>query len=48
MDHLPMIVVEVLLVFGGAIAFAWWQFRDLASERKKRDDARRKAAGDAA
>jgi hypothetical protein len=40
MSYLPLIVVEVLLVFGGAVAFAWWQFRDLARERKKREDAK--------
>jgi flagellar basal body-associated protein FliL len=38
--YLPLIVVEVLLVFGGAVAFAWWQFKDLARERKKREDAK--------
>jgi hypothetical protein len=41
MNHLPLIVVEVVLVFGGVIAFAWWQFRDLARERAKREAARR-------
>lgn len=40
MDHLPLIVVEVVLVFGGAVAFAWWQFRDLARERRKRENAK--------
>jgi hypothetical protein len=40
MSHLPLIVVEIVLVFGGALAFAWWQFRDLARERKKREDAK--------
>jgi hypothetical protein len=39
-NHLPLIVVEIVLVFGGAVAFAWWQFRDLARERKKREDAK--------
>lgn len=50
-DHLPLIVVEVVLVFGGAVAFAWWQFRDLARERKKREAAQREQPsepGDAA
>ncbi len=48
-NPLPLIVVEVLLVFGGAVAFAWWQFRDLARERAKREAARRaQAATDAA
>ncbi len=37
MNHLPLIVVEVVLVFGGALAFAWWQFRDLRLEREKRE-----------
>jgi hypothetical protein len=46
MDHLPLIVVEVVLVFGGAVAFAWWQFRDLARERAKREAQRRDAASD--
>lgn len=33
----PLIVIEVVLVFGGAMAFAWWQFRDLRREREKRE-----------
>ncbi len=46
MNHLPLIVIEIVLVFGGALAFAWWQFRDLARERKKREQAKRqKEAG---
>lgn len=40
MDHLPLIVVELVLVLGGAVAFAWWQFRDLAHERRKREAAK--------
>jgi hypothetical protein len=49
-NHLPLIVIEVVLVFGGAVAFAWWQLRDLARERRKREDAERNRAeaGDAA
>jgi hypothetical protein len=39
-DSLPLIVVEIVLVFGGAVAFAWWQFRDLARERAKRASAK--------
>ena len=38
---LPLIVIEVVLVFGGVLAFGWWQLRDLARERKKREDAKR-------
>ena len=39
----PIILIEVVLVFGGVLLFAWWQLRDLHKERekdqkKKRDD----------
>lgn len=39
-DHLPLILVEVVMVFGGALAFGWWQFRDLRRERERREAAR--------
>lgn len=42
MNHLPLIVVEVVLVFGGAIAFGWWQLRDLRREREKREQQRQR------
>ena len=47
--HLPFILVEVVLVFGAAMAFAWWQFRDLRREREKREQRQRqdRAAHDA-
>lgn len=32
---LPLILVEAVLVFGGVLAFAWWQFRDLRRERER-------------
>jgi hypothetical protein len=31
----PIILLEVLLVFGGVLLFAWWQLRDLRKEREK-------------
>jgi hypothetical protein len=40
-ENLPLILIEVVLVFGGALAFAWWQFRDLDRERKKREERKR-------
>jgi hypothetical protein len=40
-EHLPLILVELVLVFGGALAFAWWQFRDLRRERERREASRR-------
>ena len=35
-DSLPFIVVELVLVFGGVLAFAVWQLRDVAKARAER------------
>jgi hypothetical protein len=35
----PFIVVELVLTLGGALAFGWWQLRDLKKERLKRERA---------
>lgn len=37
MEHLPLIAIEVVMIFGGAIAFGWWQLRDLDREKRKRE-----------
>lgn len=34
------IVIELVLIFGGALAFGWWQLRELDREKKKREAAR--------
>lgn len=34
-DFGPVILIEVVLVFGGVLVFAWWQLRDLRKEREK-------------
>jgi len=31
----PVILIEVVLVDGGVLLFAWWQLRDLRKEREK-------------
>ena len=31
----PIILIEVVLTFGGVLLFAWWQLRDLKKEREK-------------
>lgn len=31
----PVILIEVVMVFGGVLLFAWWQLRDLRKEREK-------------
>jgi hypothetical protein len=38
--HGVVILIEVVMVFGGALAFGWWQLRDLKRERLKREVAR--------
>lgn len=49
----PLVLIEVVLVLGGALAFAWWQLRDVeraqreARERRAREAAA-EVAGDAA
>jgi hypothetical protein len=34
----PFIVVELVMTLGGALAFGWWQLRDLKNERLKREN----------
>ena len=40
---MPVIVIELFLVLGAVLAFAIWQFRDLARERRLRDERQRPA-----
>jgi hypothetical protein len=35
MDDLPIILIEGLLVFGGALAFGWWQLRSIRRDQEK-------------
>ncbi len=35
-SHLPIIVVELLLVLGSALGFGWWQLRELKKLRQQR------------
>ena len=37
MSEFAPIIIEVFLIFGGVVAFALWQFRDLRKEREKRE-----------
>lgn len=36
-EHAPLIAIELILVFGGTLAFAWWQLRELKKLRKERE-----------
>jgi hypothetical protein len=31
----PIMLIEVVMFFGGALLFAWWQLRDIRKEREK-------------
>jgi predicted negative regulator of RcsB-dependent stress response len=44
-QNLPVILIEVVLIFGGVLAFGWWQLRDLKKEQQK--SARERTAADA-
>jgi len=33
----PVILIEVILIFGGVLLFAWYQLRDLRKERERRE-----------
>lgn len=45
-QDLPVILIEVVLIFGGVLAFGWWQLRDLKKEQDK--TARERSAREAA
>jgi predicted negative regulator of RcsB-dependent stress response len=40
-DHLPLILIELVLVFGGVLAFAWWQLRDVKRAQEQAAAAKR-------
>lgn len=34
----PIVLIEIVLVFGGVLAFGWWQLRDVAREQARRQE----------
>jgi predicted negative regulator of RcsB-dependent stress response len=42
-QNLPVILIEVVLIFGGVLAFGWWQLRDLKKAREQTERARRES-----
>ena len=34
-SHWPLILIEGVLVFGGALAFGWWELRSVKRDREK-------------
>jgi len=37
---LPIILIELVLVFGGVLAFGWWQLRSVKLDRLKAAERR--------
>ena len=35
MANLPIVLIEVVLVFGGVLAFGWWQLRSVKRDQRK-------------
>lgn len=44
-DYTPIILIELVLVFGGAVLFAWWQLHSIKVDQRKA--AERRAAEEA-
>jgi predicted negative regulator of RcsB-dependent stress response len=34
-EHLPIVLIEVVLIFGGVLAFGWWQLHEIEVDRRK-------------
>jgi predicted negative regulator of RcsB-dependent stress response len=47
-DHTPLILIELVLVFGGVLGFAWWQLRDVKRAQEEAARKRARAAAEAA
>jgi len=43
-SHFPIILVEVIMVFGGVLLFAWWQLRELKKLRQEREQKQDKSS----
>lgn len=42
-SYWPLILIEGVLVFGGALAFGWWQLRSVKRDREKAQAEREQA-----
>jgi hypothetical protein len=47
-SNLPIVLIEVVLIFGGVLAFGWWQLRSLERDRAKTRAERERAQRDPA
>ena len=42
-DPTPLSLIELVMVFGGVLLFAWWQLRELNQRAAAREKAKREA-----
>ena len=52
-ENWPIVLIEGIMVFGGALAFGWWQLREIKRDQriaaeKKRAEAEAKQNADSA
>ena len=43
-SNLPIILIEVVLVFGGVLLFGWWQLRSVKRDRERTRAAKAETA----
>lgn len=44
----PIVLIEGVLVFGGALLFGWWQLRSIKRDQQKAREERERAGREAA
>ncbi len=47
-DNWPIVLIEGIIVFGGALAFAWWQLREIRIDQQRAAEKKRAEAETAA
>jgi len=43
-SHWPIVLIEIVLVFGGVLAFGWWQLRSVEKDRREMQQRREREA----
>ena len=43
-ENWPIILIEGIMVFGGALAFGWWQLREIKRDQQRAADKKRAEA----
>jgi predicted negative regulator of RcsB-dependent stress response len=46
-SNLPIVLIEIVLVFGGVLAFGWWQLRSIEQDREAARRQRESAKAEA-